>query len=119
MQIKQYSNPLGFQVVTQSKVTQLTSRATGVTANGDAGQITTNNTSLAAGASAVFVVTNENCGARDIVVACVAGGAVNVKTDVQVESVADGSFSLAVINYDAVTAETGSIVINWALIQTP
>ena len=39
-------------------VTQITSRATGVTASGYMGAITTDTTSLAAGAEATFTVTN-------------------------------------------------------------
>lgn len=51
-----------------STVTQLTSKATGVTINTTTGQITMNNAALAAAAEVSFIVTNSACGANDIVV---------------------------------------------------
>jgi hypothetical protein len=100
-------------------VTQITSRATGVTINAVCGQITTDTTSLAAEASAVFVVTNNKVAATDVVVASIASGAVALNTDVVVSAVAAGSFSLTVVNNNAAagTAETGAIVINFVVIR--
>lgn len=100
-------------------VTQASNRATGVTLNTLSGQITTNNASLAAEASAVFVVTNNKVAATDVVVACIASGSIGLNTDVIVSAVAAGSFSLTVVNGNAAagTAETGALVINFAIIR--
>lgn len=100
-------------------VTQATNRATGVTLNTLSGQITTNSASLAAEASAVFVVTNNKVAATDVVLVSIASGTVALNTDVVVSAVAAGSFSLTVINNNvaAGTAETGAIVINFAIIR--
>jgi len=100
-------------------VTQLTSRATGVTVNALSGTITTVNTSLAAEVSAVFVVTNSEVAIGDVVVVSMRSGSVALNTDVVVTAVAAGSFSLTVINGNvaAGTAETGAIIINFAVIK--
>jgi hypothetical protein len=102
-----------------SSVTQITSRATGVTINAPTGSIQTDTSSLAAEASAVFVVTNSFCEIGDVPVLAIRSGKVALNTSVQVDAVAAGSFSIAVINNNvaAGTAETGAIVINFALIK--
>ena len=100
-------------------VTQITDRATGVTVNALSGRITTINTSLAAEASAVFVVTNSEVVIGDVVVVSIRSGAVALNTDVVVSAVAAGSFSLTVVNGNVAsgTAETGAIIINFAVIK--
>ena len=100
-------------------VTQITSRATGVTINALSGTITTINTSLAAEASAVFVVTNSEVAIGDVVIVSIRSGAVALNTDVVVTAVASGSFSLTVINGNVAAgiAETGAIIINFAVIK--
>jgi len=104
---------------TGGTVTQATNRATGVTINKLSGQITTNNTSLAAEASAVFTVTNSTVAATDVVLVSIASGTVALNTDVVVTAVAAGSFNITVINNNvaAGTAETGAIVINFVVIK--
>lgn len=110
---------IGYATGTGSSVTQTTSRATGVTINALCGSITTDTTSLAAEASAVFVVTNNKVAIGDVVVLSIRSGKVALNTSVQVDAVANGSFSIAVINNNvaAGTAETGAIVINFAVIK--
>lgn len=100
-------------------VTQATNRSTGVTLNKVCGQITTNNTSLAAEASADFVVTNSQVGAKDVVVVSIASGVVGASTIVSVSAVAAGSFTIRVHNGNAAagTAETGAIVINFVVLK--
>ena len=109
----------GYTTGAGSTVTQTTSRATGVTINALCGAITTDTTSLAAEASAVFVVTNSKVDITDVVVASIRSGAVALNTDVIVSGVAAGSFSLTVVNGNvaAGTAETGAIIINFAVIK--
>lgn len=111
--------PLGYGTGAGSTVTQTTNRATGVTINALCGSITTDTTSLAAEASAVFVVTNNKVEIGDVVVLSIRSGKVALNTSVQVDAVAAGSFSIAVINNNvaAGTAETGAIVINFAVIK--
>lgn len=65
-----------------SSVTQTTNRATGVTINALSGTITTDSTSLAAEASAVFVVTNNTVAIGYVVVCSIRSGAVALNTEV-------------------------------------
>lgn len=111
--------PLGYGDGAGSTVTQLTNRATGVTINALCGSITTDSTSLAAEASAVFTVTNSKVEIGDVVVVAQRSGKVALNTQVEVTAVAAGSFDLTVINNNvaAGTAETGAIVINFAVIK--
>lgn len=110
---------VGYAVGDGSTVTQITNRATGVTINALSGTITTNNTSLAAEASAVFVVTNNKVAINDVPVVAIRSGMVALNTRVTVTAVAAGSFSITVVNGNvaAGTAETGAIVINFAIIK--
>ena len=104
---------------TPSAVTQATNRTTGVTLNATTGQITTNTTSLAAEASAAFVVTNSFVSANDIILVSQKSGSNGGGTDVTVTGVAAGSFTLNVTNNNvaAGTAETGAIIITFAVVK--
>lgn len=100
-------------------VTQATNRTTAVQLDKLTGQITTNNASLAAEASANFTVTNSKVAIGDVVVASIQSGSNGGNTAVTVVTVADGSFVLKVSNNNAAagTAETGAIIINYAVIK--
>ena len=113
------AQPIGYNTGAGSTVTQITNRATGVTINALCGTITTDTTSLAAEASAVFVVTNNKVEIGDVVVCSMRSGSVALNTQIEVSAVAAGSFSISVINNNvaAGTAETGAIVINFAVIK--
>lgn len=104
---------------TGSSVTQITSRATGVTINAVCGSIQTDVSSLAAEASAVFVVTNNKVEIGDVPVVAIRSGAIALNTDLVVSAVAAGSFSITVVNNNVAAgiAETGAIIINFALIK--
>jgi hypothetical protein len=110
---------VGYATGAGCAVTQITNRATGVTCTGLSGAITTDNTSLAAEASAVFVVTDTSVAIGDVVVASIRSGSIALNTDVIVSAVAAGSFSLTVVNGNAAggTAETGAIIINFAVLK--
>lgn len=110
---------IGYATGAGLAVTQATSRATGVTINSLTGTITTNNASLAAEASAVFVVTNSTVAIGDVVVLSMQSGSIALNTDVIVSAVAAGSFSITVINNNVAAgiAETGAILINFAVIK--
>ena len=100
-------------------VTQATNRATGVTIDSLIGSITTHNASLAAEASAKFTVTNSAVGIGDVVLVCIRSGNAALNTRATVTAVADGSFEITIVNGNvaAGTAETGAIVINFAVIK--
>ena len=110
---------IGYDTTAGAAVTQITSRATGVTINAPCGTITTDTTSLAAEASAKFIVTNGCVEIGDVVVVCIQSGSVALNTHVEVTTVAAGSFTITVINGNvaAGTAETGAIIINFAVIK--
>lgn len=110
---------VGYAVGDGSTVTQITNRSTGVTINALTGTITTDTTSLAAEASAVFVVTNNKVAIGDVPVVAIRSGMVALNTRATVTAVAAGSFSITVVNGNvaAGTAETGAIVINFAIIK--
>lgn len=110
---------IGYATGAGLAVTQITSRATGVTINAICGTITTDTTSLAAEASAVFVVTNSACAIGDVPVVSIRSGMVALNTRATVTAVAAGSFSITIVNGNvaAGTAETGAIVINFAIMK--
>lgn len=111
--------PLGYATGAGSTVTQATNRSTGVTINALCGTITTDSTSLAAEASAAFTVTNSKVEIGDVVVVSIRSGANGGNTQVSVSAVAAGSFDIRVSNNNAAagTAETGAIIINFAVFK--
>jgi hypothetical protein len=113
------SAAMGYRAGAGGTVTQTTSRSTAVTINKLCGAITTDTTSLAAEASATFVVNNNLVEIGDTVVASVRSGSNGVGTIVTVAGVAAGSFSLRVHNGNVAAggAETGAIIINFAVIK--
>lgn len=108
---------VGYGTGAGGAVTQATNRTTGVTLSKMTGAITTHNASLAALAAATFTVTNTRVMATDVVVVSKRSGSTNVKTTIRVSAVANGSFNITVHNIDASTAETGAIIINFAVIK--
>lgn len=108
---------IGYATGAGGAVTQITSRTTGVTLNTLTGQITTDTTSLAAGAAASFTVTNSTTAIGDVIVVSIQSGATTNQTNVRVTTVAAGSFVITVENNHASTAETGAIIINYAVIK--
>lgn len=107
----------GYTTGAGGAVTQLTSRSTGVTLNKPCGRITTDTTSLAAGAHADFVVTNSLVLATDTIVANITSGGTG-SPRVDVVGVAAGSFTLRVTNDHASTADTSADVINFAILKS-
>ena len=82
-------------------VTQLTSKATGVTLNAFGGQITMNNAALAAATSVSFTLTNDQIAATDNVLVSIASGATAGSYMVGVQAIAAGSCSIHVRNLSA------------------
>jgi hypothetical protein len=108
---------IGYATGAGGAVTQATSRTTGVTLSKLAGTITTHTASLAAEASADFVVTNTTVVAGDVVNVAIQSGSNGGGTIVSVSTTAAGSFTIRVHNGNvaAGTAETGAILINFAV----
>jgi hypothetical protein len=100
---------------TTSTVTQATNRSTGVTLNTTCGQITTDTTSLAAGAEATFVVTNDKVTAKSVPIVAIASGAAATPI-AYVSAVAAGQFSITISNLHASTGENGALVINFVVL---
>ena len=100
-----------------SSVTQITSRATAVTVNGLSGKITTDDTSLAAAAEAVFTVNNSSVAIGDVVVISARSGQTAGTSIPVVTAVAAGSFDITLSNIHASTADTGAMIINFAVIK--
>lgn len=101
---------------TSTVVTQVTNRSTGVTLNTTAGQITTSAASLAAGAEAKFVVTNNKVTASSVPVIAIASGQTADTSVADVVAIADGSFTIQLTNLNAATADTGASVINFVIL---
>tara|TARA_Y100000310_G_scaffold333905_2_gene412436 strand:+ start:9903 stop:11333 length:1431 start_codon:yes stop_codon:yes gene_type:complete len=112
-------NGLGYGTGAGGAVTQATNRTTGVTVNTLCGTITTHNASLAAEASADFIVTNSEVAIGDVVILSIQSGENGGGTVLSVQDVAAGSFTIRVHNGNvaAGTAETGTILINFAVIK--
>jgi hypothetical protein len=110
---------IGYATGAGGAVTQITSRTTGVTLSKVSGTIQTDTSSLAAEASANFTVTNTAVAIGDVVILAIQSGTNGGNTAVSVVTVAAGSFVIKVSNNNAAagTAETGAIIINFAVIK--
>jgi len=113
---------VGYATGAGGAVTQITSRATGVTMVPNpcmSGAITTTTSSLAAEASADFIVTDSGVAIGDTVVVSIRSGSNGGQTSVSVVTVTAGTFTIRVTNNNAAagTAETGAIIINFAIIK--
>jgi hypothetical protein len=106
-------NALGY--TSGGAVTQATNKATGVTLNQAAGQITTSDASLAGGAEVSFVVTNDKVAATDVVAMSLASGASTGTYIVSVSAVAAGSFTVTLSNVGTTAGE--ALVLNYAVIK--
>lgn len=112
---------LGYVAGVGAAVTQITSRATGVTIHAISGTITGDATSLAAEATASFVVTNRFVLAvTDIPVIAVQSGPTSGATSFRVTAVAVGSFTISATNNNvaAGTADTGAPIINFMIFKS-
>jgi len=90
---------LGYSTAAESTVTQLTSKATAVTANTSNIQITMNNAALAAGAIVSFTLNNSLLSARDVLIVNVAGGIATAGTyTAYVSTITTGSAVISLYN---------------------
>lgn len=91
----------GLGAGTGGTVTQITSKATGVTLNACTGRIVMEAGALAAGARASFIVTNNRCELNDnIIIHRMNGGSANAYR-CWIDEIAAGSFRVVVENYSA------------------
>ncbi len=111
--------PFGYSTGAGSAVTQGVSRTTAVTINNVCGTITTHTASLGAELAAEFTVTNSTVAITDTVIVSQQSGSNGGNTAAFVSTVADGSFKIKVCNNNAAggTAETGAILINFAVFK--
>ena len=107
----------GYSTGAGGAVTQATNRSTGVTLNTVTGAITTDTTSLAAGAEAVFTVTNSQVAVGDVVLVSARSGMTAGTSVPIVTAVAAGSFDITLTNLHASTADTGAMIINFAVVK--
>jgi len=96
-------------------VTQATDKSTGVTLNQAAGQITTDDASLAGGAEVSFTVTNDKVAATDVVAISLQSGASTGTYIVSISAVAAGSFDVTLSNVGTTAGE--ALVLNYAVIK--
>jgi len=107
---------IGYAVGAGLVVTQITSKATGVTINAVTGAITTNNAALAAGAEVKFTVTNSCVAAIDIPIVAIKSGGTSGRYLITVSAVAAGSFDIVLSNVSAGSLSE-AVVINFGIIK--
>ena len=100
-----------------ANVTQITSRATGVTANGYQGSITTDVSSLAASAEATFTVTNSKVNTGSVVLVSLQTPSATGFSQPFVSKTQAGSFDITLTNLHASTADTSASVINYFVLN--
>jgi hypothetical protein len=107
---------VGYSTGTGGAVTQITSKATGVTLNKRCGQITMNNASLNAAAEVSFTLTNSVITATDVVMICIGSGATAGAYNVQCDAVAAGSCRISIGNMSSGSLGE-AIVLNFVVIK--
>lgn len=107
---------LGYATGAGGTVAQGTDRTTTVVLSKLSGQITTQATSLAAGAEVSFTVTNTTVAATDVVVLNITPGGTGTPF-AYVSTVGSGSFQITLTNLHGTTADTSADVINFAVIK--
>ena len=106
---------LGYSTDAQGTVTQLTSKATGVTLNKSCGQITLNDAALAATTNVTFTLTNSVISTKDVLILNVYGGT-SGSYNVWVSGLAAGSATITVRNITGGSLSE-AININFAIIH--
>jgi threonine dehydratase len=107
---------IGYSSEAQGAVTQITSKATGVTLNKSAGRITMHNASLAAGASVTFTLTNSTLSAKDVLIVNVGSGGTSGAYWPYVATLSSGAAVIGVYNNTA-NPLSEAIVLNFATIH--
>jgi hypothetical protein len=105
---------IGYSAAAQGSVTQATSKATGVTLNKPAGQITLNNSALGPSATAIFTLTNSMLHAKDVLIVNVGSGGTSGAYWPYVANVSAGSAVIGVYNNTAGSLSE-AIVLNFSI----
>lgn len=113
-----FSYKFGYGLGTGSgaAVTQLTSKATGVTINACTGQITLNASALAAGARTSFIVTNNRCEANDSIIVHRKTAGTAMAYNVWCDEVAVGQFRIGIENYSGGSLSE-AVVLQFSIIR--
>jgi hypothetical protein len=107
----------GSKSVAIPSVTQATSKATGVTLNAAAGQITMNNAALANATAVSFVLTNNQIGTNDVLMANISSGYATAGSySCQVLDIGNGVATIQVTNNSGGSLSE-ALVINFATLQ--
>lgn len=107
---------LGYATGAGGAVTQITSKATGVTLNKLSGEITTHNESMGSNTVKNFVVTNSLVEVGDVPVLCMKSGGTVGEYLIGVDAVAAGSFNVQIYNQGA-GALAEALVLNFVVIK--
>ena len=111
------TDEIGYSSAAQGTVTQATSKATGVTLNKSAGQITMNNAALNAATNVAFVLTNSTITAKDVIIVNVAGGVASNETyNCWVSGHAAGSATIVLRNISGGSLSE-AVVVNFAILH--
>jgi hypothetical protein len=106
----------GFVFKDRGAVTQITTAATAVELNTYSGVITTVTQNIAAAGEVSFAVTNSKVSATCVPVVAISSGSTGGTTIAAVTAVGAGSFTITLTNLHASVAETGTLVINFAVL---
>jgi hypothetical protein len=112
------SQEIGYSTAAQGAVTQLTSKATGVTLNKSAGQITMDAASLAATTNVTFTLTNSLLSGKDVLILNVSGAATAGAYNCWVSSMTAGSATVTVRNISA-SPLAEAVVLNFVIVHCP
>jgi hypothetical protein len=110
------SQEIGYSSAAQGAVTQITSKATGVTLNKSAGQITMDAASLAATTNVTFTLTNSVLSAKDVLILNVSGAATAGAYNCWVSSMTAGSATITLRNISGGSLSE-AVVLNFAIIH--
>jgi hypothetical protein len=110
------SQEIGYSTAAQGAVTQATSKSTGVTLNASMGKITMNGAALAAGATALFTLTNNKISANDVMIVNVGSGGTSGAYWPYVANLSAGTAVIGLYNNTAGSLSEAP-VINFAIIH--
>jgi hypothetical protein len=110
------SQEIGYSSAAQGAVTQATSKSTGVTLNASMGKITMNGAALAAGATALFTLTNNKISANDVMIVNVGSGGTSGAYWPYVANLSAGTAVIGLYNNTAGSLSEAP-VINFAIIH--
>ena len=109
-------NDNGLAMTGRGTVTQITSKATGVTINNRTGTITMNNATLNTGVEVSFIVTNSVVAQNDVIILSIVSGGTSGEYMAFVSDVGAGTFDITISNMSSGNI-SDVIIINFAVIK--